>query len=74
MTTTDDLALPNHQVLAKARASERRAVAGSKAVAGTDGEGCAMCLDALSSGECVQLPCGHVYHLSCVKGLRSSTA
>jgi Tfp pilus assembly protein PilF len=49
----------------------KASAAGSKAVTGADGEECAMCLDALSSsGECVQLPCGHVYHQSCVKGLR----
>ena len=48
----------------------KASAAGSKAVTGTDGEECAMCLDAMSCGECVQLPCGHVYHQSCVKGLR----
>jgi hypothetical protein len=48
----------------------KASAAGSKAVKGADGEECAMCLDVLSSGECVQLPCGHVYHQSCVKGLR----
>jgi hypothetical protein len=31
---------------------------------------CAICLDALSARECLQLPRGHVYHQSCVKGLR----
>jgi hypothetical protein len=39
-------------------------------VAGADDAGCAMCLDALSSSECMELPCGHVYHQSCVKELR----
>jgi len=42
---------------------------GSKTVAGTKEE-CTICLDSLASRECLQLPCGHVYHQSCVKGLR----
>ena len=37
---------------------------------GAGGVECAICLDALSERECLQLPCGHVYHQSCVKGLR----
>jgi tetratricopeptide (TPR) repeat protein len=60
---------------AKANADKRQAAktnpAGSKAVAGMDGEECTICLAALSSLECLQLPCGHVYHQGCVRSLRT---
>ena len=48
----------------KARPNDDRTLdfaSGSKAVAGTK-DRCTICLDCLASRECVELPCGHVYH------------
>ena len=56
----------------KARPNNDRTLdfaSGAKAVAGTK-DRCTICLDSLASRECLELPCGHVYHQSCVKGLR----
>ena len=56
----------------KARPNNDRTLdfaSGSKTVEGTK-DRCTICLDSLASRECVELPCGHVYHQSCVKGLR----
>jgi poly [ADP-ribose] polymerase 10/14/15 len=36
------------------------------------GRSCAVCLDYLASAKCLQLPCGHIFHQSCVKALRNN--